>query len=675
MERLFRLFLSGVILAFIITGLLVFGIKLPEAPVPSASVLYDINNRPFERIFIENRIEVPITEMPRHLLDAIVAIEDVRFYKHFGIDPIAISRAVVVNIKARRVVEGGSTITQQLAKNLYLTHRKTLTRKIREALLTLKLEFIYTKPQILEKYLNVIYFGSGNYGVETASLSYFGKHTKDLTLAESALLAGIPRSPEYFSPLNNPDAAKARQELVLDKMAQYGFISPNEAEAAKKAEIKIITSPPRRQKAPYFIQYIIEEIRKKDPELAKNLLVGGYRIYTTLDTEVQEAAETNLANHLKDYDIPVEGITQPQAAVVAIDPKTGGIRAMIGGRDYAQTKFNRALALRQPGSAFKPFLYTTVIEQGNTPVSEKVCEPVRYPAGNGRWYEPADYNGSYHFRPLTVREAVAISDNVVAVRWMADAGPERVIATAKKMGINSPLQPNLSLALGTSSVTPLEMAAAYAALANGGYRVKPISVLEVRDSSDKLVFSQSPILKKVLDENVAYVVTDLLKSVLRPGGTGSHLKVNVPAAGKTGTTQDRKDAWFVGYSPALSVSVYVGFDRPTRSLWSPGGYLAGPVWACIINSVNTKDFSVPSGVIRMNICSITHKVPNWSCPVHQEIFIKGTEPKEICPIYHSIQPSLPLPPEGTQEPIAPEPPEITPPAGPPPEPPPSAGFP
>jgi 1A family penicillin-binding protein len=656
MLRLLRLFLSGCILAIIIMVLIVFGIKLPESQTPFASIIYDINNQPFERIFIENRIAIPISEMPEHLLDAIVAIEDLRFYKHFGVDPIAILRAFLVNLRSGRIVEGGSTITQQLAWNLYLTHEKTLDRKIREAILAIKLEFIYSKDEILEKYLNEINFGTGRYGVEVAALSYFGKHAKELTLAESAMIAGIPKSPEYYSPFNNLEASKSRQELVLNKMAEYGFITPAEAESAKKQEIVINKTAIRKQKAPYFIQFLTEEIRQKDPELSKDLLVGGYKIYTTLDTKTQDAAETYLRDHLKDYKITVEGVTQPQAAVVAIDPKTGGIRAMIGGRDYSETKYNRALALRQPGSAFKPFLYTTVIEIGNTAISQQVCEPVSYPMEGGKRYEPTDHNGGYHYRPLTIRESLALSDNVTAVKWMAHVKPNSVIQTAKKMGIQSELEPYLSLALGASSTTPIEMAAAYAVLANGGSQVKPFSVLKVEDAHGNVVFSQAPSLKKVVDENVAYLMTDLLKSVLRPGGTGSHLNVSVPAAGKTGTTQNRKDAWFVGYSPALSVSVYVGFDKPTHSLWSPGGYLAGPIWAGVINSADSTDFPEPDGITRLDVCSITHKLPNWTCPVRQEVFIKGTEPKEWCPVDHSTPwEPVPAPPQtDNTAPVSPE---------------------
>ncbi|MDI3534704.1 MAG: penicillin-binding protein [Thermosediminibacterales bacterium] len=639
-DKIRKLLLSSALISILIIFSLTFIIELPETQVYTSSIIYDKNYKVIDRLFIQNRTQVSLNKMSKYLPQAFIAVEDYRFYKHIGIDPIGIMRALYVNLKAMKIVEGGSTITQQLAKNLYLTHERSLKRKIKEALLTLKLELLYSKKHILEMYLNQIYLGSGTYGVEAAAQTYFGKHAKELNLAECAMLAGLTRSPEYYSPFKNFEAAKARQAIVLNKMVEHGYISKTEAEKAKKTPIILAKPDLKISKAPYFTQYIINEIAKKNKDLVKNLYKGGYKIYTSLDLDIQETAKKALLSKLGKGTPDQKGILQPQGAVVVIDTHTGYILSMVGGRDYSNTQFNRALAQRQPGSAFKPFLYTAVINIGFNTTTTKICEPVQYPKGNGEVYEPKDYDGGYHYRPITVREALAISDNVVSVKWMYQIKPKRVIDLAKSMGISSPLSPNLSLALGSSAVTPLEMAAGYCPLANGGFAVTPIGLLKVEDKNGNIVLQNTIEKRKAIDENVAYIVTDMLKDVLKPGGTGSHLKIYGPAAGKTGTTQFNRDAWFIGYTPNISVSVYVGNDNPKKSLWSTGGWIAGPIWQEIINYSFTKypaeDFPIPPGVKVVNICKTSLALPNWTCPTRREVFVSGREPKEWCTINHLL---------------------------------------
>lgn len=627
----------SLLITVLIFAVLTFFVKLPETEILSASKVFDVNGKLIDKLYIENRIKVSIAKIPEDLQNAIIAIEDNRFYKHFGIDPIGILRALYINIKEGKIVEGGSSMTQQLAKNLYLSHERTLSRKIKEVFLTLKLELLYTKKEILEMYLNQIYFGHGTYGVQSASQLYFGKNVSELNLAECTLLAGIPRRPEYYSPIKNFKAARERQLLILNKMVEYGYISREEAQKAKQTKI-VLKKNITQTKAPYFVQYVLNTISRYDEELVKKIYTGGYKIYTTLDSFLQKAAEEAFKKNLTRGVTDSAGVVQPQGAIVAVDPSNGYIKAMIGGRDYSKSQFNRATARRQPGSAFKPFIYAVALDKGFTTIHQLMCEPIKYPKGDGTYWIPRDYNNDYHYRPISLREALVISDNVVSVQWLKKLGIKTVINFAKMTGIKSALNSDLTLALGSSEVTPLEMAAAYCVFANGGYRIEPIAVLKVVDPQGRIVISNTPTRKKVLDEKVAYILTDILKGVLRSGGTGAYLKVYGPAAGKTGTTQHNRDAWFVGYTPFISAAVYVGYDNPKQSLWSVGGVIAGPIWRDFINKTfeiyPQKDFEQPDGIITREICLETKKIANPTCPRTKEIFIPATEPKQKCPLLH-----------------------------------------
>lgn len=647
-RRLLGLSLLALLIGVASFAVLVLITPLPEPAVPTATKVYDRNGELVASVFVENRIEIPFAEMPQHLRDAVVAVEDYRFYQHLGIDPVGLARAIYHNIRARKVVEGGSTITQQLAKNLFLTPERTLRRKFLEAVLTEKLEIRYSKDEILKMYLNTIYFGEGAYGVEVASQTYFGKHARDLDLAESALLAGLIRSPETYSPFKNPEGAIARQHMALDRMVEVGYITREEAQRAKAEEIEFAEKPVTRNFAPYFVQYVTDVVRRIRPDITEaDLARSGFVIRTTLDLRMQRAAQRALDAGLGQGTPDQRGVRQPQGALVAIDPRNGEIRAMVGGRSFSESTWNRAvLARRQPGSAFKPFLYAAVLSAGYPPTSRQMCAPVSFPGGKpGELWTPTDYKVDYHYREMTIREAIKISDNVVAAKWASIVGPGRIARFANAMGVRSRLDINLSLALGTSPVTPLEMAAAYVPLANGGIYFEPTAVIEVKGPGGEDLIGGGGVTiprksYRAIDENTAYVLTSLMKSVLEPGGTAGHVgwRLGRPAAGKTGTTDLYKDAWFIGYTPDLVAGVYVGNDDMSKPVGRSGGSIAAPIWANFmaeaLRNEPARDFPMPPGVVVERVCSVTGLRAGPTCPSYDEVFIRGTEPATECPGFH-----------------------------------------
>jgi membrane carboxypeptidase/penicillin-binding protein len=394
---------------------------------------------------------------------------------------------------------------------------------------------------------------------------------------------------------------------------------------------------------------MLAEIAIRHPDIAAGIYHTGHHIYTSLDLNMQRAANAAMASQLTRGEKDANGVTQPQAALVAVDPQTGFILAMVGGRSYRETQLNRtAQAHRQPGSAFKPFLYAALLDRGYTVVSQMTCEPVSFPAGPGQpRYEPKDYGTDpYHGRAMTMREAVKISDNVVAVRWANEIGPAAMITYARRLGVLSPLHPYLPIALGSFEVYPLEMAIGYAPFANGGFRVNPFAVRKIVAPDGTVIEENVPRATEALDPRVAYLVTSLLRTVMGPGGTGGHLgwTLNRPSAGKTGTTSDSRDAWFVGYIPEVVCAVYVGYDDP-QPLWGPGGRLAGPIWAEFIRQAMAGQpptaFPRPPGIVDTRVCTQTYLVANPTCPSAVEEFIEGTQPTQVCPIWHT--PDVPPP--------------------------------
>jgi 1A family penicillin-binding protein len=637
---------AGLVLFTVFLALVIF-LPLPEARIPQATTIYDVKGRQVSSLFVENRIVVPSADIPKSLKEAVVAVEDMRFYSHHGFDLEAIGRALLRNIKAGEVREGGSTISKQLAKNLFLSHERTLQRKFIELVYTLKLEMRYTKDEILAGYINQIYWGHGTWGCEVASKTYFGKSVKDLDLAECALLAGIIRSPEYYSPYHDMEAALSRRATTLALMVDQGYISDEERTAANAKPVELPGLP--KSVASYFVSYVIADIGTRHPEVARSIYRGGYQVYTTLDLDMQEAAEEAFARSMPEGQKDSQGITQPQGALVAIEPETGHIKAMVGGRSWNETQLNRAYQVkRQPGSAFKIILYTAAVDQKHPVTETKVCEPVDYAgASTGQRYKPVDYGRTpYHYAPLTMRTAVAISDNVIATRWAQEIGPARVVEYAERMGIKSYLEPSIPLALGASEVTPLEMTVAAATLAAGGIRPDPLAVLKLVDPSGRVIEENRVRRTPVLDAGTAYVVTSLLRSVFAPSGTAAGLEAYLgtrPVAGKTGTTDDELEGWFVGYTRDLACAVYVGWDHRERSLPGTGAAVAGPVWGDFMGKAHkglpVRDWTVPSNVTWAAVCSDTGLLAGPMCfRQHYEVFLKDALPP-VDTTNHYIDPS------------------------------------
>lgn len=551
----------------------------------------------------QNRLPIDINKVPQNLQNAFIAAEDNRFYEHIGIDPIGIFRAIFANLTNRGIAQGGSTITQQLAKNAFLSQEQTLKRKIQEAMLALEIEHKYSKKEILEMYMNQIYFGQGAYGIQTAAKTYFNKDVNELTLTQCAMLAGLPKSPNYYSPFNNLNEAKKRKNVVLDQMVKYGYVSAAEAEDAKNQDLGLSKSHQSKEADEYasFIDYVSQQVAKKYGDDA--LYKEGLKIYTTMDVDKQHAAVRAMRNLPNNY-TDENGLTQPQAAIVSIDPKTGHILAMVGGR--GQDSFNRAsMAVRQPGSAFKPFVYLTALQHDMTPDTTMNDQPVTY----GSW-SPKNAGGSYS-GTMTLSDALAHSVNTIAVQLADQVGTKNIIANAKKMGITTldAKDDNLAMALGglTKGVTPLEMASAYGTFANKGVHVKPTAIVKILDRNGNVLEDASTLEKeetktRVMSEREAYEMTTMLEGVI-DHGTGTAAAIGRPAAGKTGTTDDNKDAWFVVYTPDIVTAVWIGDDTGSHSLGEIyGGTIPAEIWKDYMSSATSDesggDFSAPSGMER-----------------------------------------------------------------------------
>ena len=551
----------------------------------------------------QNRLPIDINKVPQNLQNAFIAAEDNRFYEHIGIDPIGIFRAIFANLTNRGIAQGGSTITQQLAKNAFLSQEQTLKRKIQEAMLALEIEHKYSKKEILEMYMNQIYFGQGAYGIQTAAKTYFNKDVNELTLTQCAMLAGLPKSPNYYSPFNNLNEAKKRKNVVLDQMVKYGYVSAAEAEDAKNQDLGLSKSHQSKEADEYasFIDYVSQQVAKKYGDDA--LYKEGLKIYTTMDVDKQHAAVRAMRNLPNNY-TDENGLTQPQAAIVSIDPKTGHILAMVGGR--GQDSFNRAsMAVRQPGSAFKPFVYLTALQHDMTPDTTMDDQPVTC----GSW-SPKNAGGSYS-GTMTLSDALAHSVNTIAVQLADQVGTKNIIANAKKMGITTldAKDDNLAMALGglTKGVTPLEMASAYGTFANKGVHVKPTAIVKILDRNGNVLEDASTLEKeetktRVMSEREAYEMTTMLEGVI-DHGTGTAAAIGRPAAGKTGTTDDNKDAWFVGYTPDIVTAVWIGDDTGSHSLGEIyGGTIPAEIWKDYMSSATSDesggDFSAPSGMER-----------------------------------------------------------------------------
>ncbi len=502
---------------------------------------------------------------------------------------------------------------------------------------TLALERRYSKDEILAMYLNSIYYGQGATGIEAAAQTYFGKPAQDLTLAESTILVGIPRRPAYYDPYRYPEHAKTRQKVILKQMVEEGFLTSEEAEQAEQETLEYRKSSSLQGDAPYFSQMVADYLVEKYG--APLVFGGGLKVYSTLDINMQRAAQSAY------NEVMMKQNADLQAALVAVDPATGHIRAMIGGRDFRTAPFNRAVdSKRQPGSAFKPFLYSKALDLGFTEADMFMCEPVTFTQKGASDYTPRDYgDDGYHYRSFTLKEAIMVSDNVVSVRLNEAVGPENTANHALQFGFEGPIKPYLSLALGTSEVSPLEMASAYGVFANQGQIMPPLAVIKVVDDDGKVLESNEAQAQTSISAQNAYIVTDMLMGVMQSGGTGSHLAAQVgrTSAGKTGTTQEYRDAWFVGYTPELSCAVWVGYDTPTQSVGAPGGRISGPIWSQFMNQALTnhpiREFSVPENITRINMCLDSGMIATENCPRSLGgAFVSGTEPQDLCIVHRSF---------------------------------------
>ncbi|MDR7483924.1 MAG: penicillin-binding protein 1A [Armatimonadota bacterium] len=628
------------------------------SPPSQATRIYAADGQLIASLYRENRQIVPLTAVPPILRQAVVAIEDERFYSHRGLDPRGIARALWRNIREGRLVEGGSTITQQLARNVFLSSERAISRKVAEMLLALEIERRLTKDEILERYLNQVYFGQGAYGVEMAARVYFGKSVRDVTLPEAALLAGLIRAPSLYSPYRNFALAKQQQAIVLGRMAALGFISAQEAAAARAAGIRLAPATNAGLagiRAPYFVSFILPRLLETYGEDV--VYHGGLQIYTTLDVRLQAAAERTVRAGIESA--KRRGLKIEQAALVAIDPDTGAVRAMIGGVDFAASQFNRAWqARRQPGSAFKVFVYAAAIAAGVPPTRILDDEPVTFKIRGARDWSPKNYDGTFS-GPITLRRALEKSINVPAARMIHELGPQKVVEIAKAMGIESPLSPHLSLALGSADVTPLEMATAFATLANGGLRVQPMAITKVTDAKGRVLEESRPRRQVGIPAEVAYVMTDLLKGVIERG-TGTAAQIGRPAAGKTGTTDDYRNAWFIGYTPHLVTAVWVGNDDNSPMRRVVGGTVPAEIWAAFMKVATASDppddWSPPDGVVIATVCAGTWQLATVDCSnPRREVFTRDSAPTryDVAPSGHeaaSGPPPIPLaitrPPDG-----------------------------
>jgi 1A family penicillin-binding protein len=635
-----------------------------------STTLFDAADRPAFTVYKEQRIEVPLQKISPHLVRALVSMEDQRFYDHRGVDTVRVLGAVLANLRQGRRAQGGSTITQQLARQSFLSADKTFTRKVKEVFVAAQLERTYSKNEILELYFNKVYFGDGLYGAEAASLGYFGRHASDLTIDQAALLAGLVKSPSTYAPTVSPERALARRNLVLQAMVDTGALTKAQAEKARAT--KLALQDGLRQDEPHGL-YFKEQVRQALVERFgwERVYRGGLKVYTTIDLDMQKAAELQVAKSLEEIEKrrardeaqrmqrvkgrPAQPPAQPplQAALVAMDPATGHVRAMVGGRNFEQSRFNRAMqAKRQPGSAFKPFVFAAAMEAGYTPASviERLDEPVM--TLQGEWMPEDEHSTD---TSMTLRTALRTSSNRAAVRLLEDVGIAKTVSYAKAMGVGS--VPNVpSLALGSGEVTLMSMTAAYAAFANKGMLPQPTLIRRVEDLEGAVLFDGEAAPKRVVSEITAFLLTSMLADVVNQGTAykARQLGFTLPAGGKTGTTNEYVDAWFLGFTPRLATGVWVGFDQPQTILANGyAGDLAVPLWARFMRDATKGDkpvwFTPPKNVVGVNVCRVSGKLPNKGCDavevltntgevqtrsmVYTDYFLRGKQPIDVCPLH------------------------------------------
>jgi penicillin-binding protein 1A len=620
--------------------------------------IYDINDKLILEVFEHRRIPIILDSLPEYIPAAVVSLEDKRFYDHFGIDLRRLTKVMWLNfirkIGGRKWGQGASTITQQLSRNIFLTLKKTLLRKVEEIYLSLLIERRYSKKEILEMYLNEIYWGYGNHGLGAASRYYFDKIPDSLSISEAAALVGLLRSPGYYSPYNSYDRFIERRNLALNEMFKEGAITKVQLDSAVAESLHVVDQSKKEITGPYFIN----EVKREMENFFGRAYIswGGYKVYTTMNQDMQILADSilewglervELYWHLKkkgeipDSLIHPENIPYLQGAMVVMDPATGYVFSLIGGRDYKHSLYNRATqGRRQAGSAFKPFLYTAAIDNGFLP-SDFVFDLPMIKELGGEVYAPKNYDETFMGK-ISLRTALKMSRNVASLNLCQEVGPFSVVEYAYQMGIESELEPVLSIALGVSEVTPLEMVRAYSTIANLGEKVNPVFIRKVVDRYGNVVYENRIVKQRVLSETTAYIILDMMQSVFEPGGTASYARrsgFGKPAAGKTGTTDDFSNAWFVGFVKGLNVGVWVGYDYP-KSIGksASGGALALPIWTefmkAVCDSTMDEGFPVPEGVEFRYICPESGDLATSRCPnVVKEIFREGNIPKDQCQLH------------------------------------------
>lgn len=655
--------LSSIVFLFIFLTIGVFYYFSKELP-PASEVLnykfdtgsevFDANGKLIHMYAFEQRKLVELNEVPPYLIDMLIETEDSNFYNHWGIDIFGVLRATIVNLRSRRTSQGASTITQQLARNMFLSTEKIYSRKIKEAMLAVIIETQFTKQEILESYLNKVLFGNGYYGIETASLNYFQKNSSELSVSEAALLVGLLKGSGFYNPLRHPERAKNRRNLVLTIAYEKGIISAQKYKDAINEELIVNHSNiARNRESDYFIEFIRPYIERKYG--TNTLFTGGLKIYTTIDYDLQQYADSVLnavltehekrRNYKNKYsDVPLNAVNIKtnylQGGVYAIDPHTGFVRVMIGGRNFRHSKFNRVMqARRQPGSCFKPILYSVALDKGFTTSTIISDEPLVFMRNSEIFWEPKNYTRDFRGN-VTLREAMQRSINVVAAKILCDVGAENVVKQARLMNLTTAIHPYLSLSVGSCEVLPFELITAYTAYPGRGEIVKPIYITKITDNRGRVLEQYKVEKKRVLDPKIAYLTTDLLKTVIDEG-TGISARYNgfnMPAGGKTGTTDDYRDAWFIGFTKNLVMGTWTGFDDNT-SMGSrmTGGSAALPIWTPIMKYYEQRlvdqgvdifeDFDMPEGIIRLPVSMKSGLLPlDLYEPTKVEVFIEYTEP-------------------------------------------------
>jgi 1A family penicillin-binding protein len=633
-----------------------------------ATTIYDRHDKPVFVVFKEQRIEIPLSRMSPNLIKAVISVEDQRFYEHSGVDAVRVAAAALRNIETGRRAEGGSTITQQLARQSFLSRDKTFRRKVKEVILAGYIESEYTKEQILELYLNKVYFGDGLYGVEAAALGYLGKSAMDLSVDEAALLAGLIQSPSSYAPSVNLDRALARRTTVLQTMVSSGAIDAKTAEIARRTPVVLVNGLETNEGTGLYFK---EQVRRDLVERFgwQRVYEGGLRVFTTMDAELQRAAEgvvekgIDAIERRRGFSHPARGEHEArdgespdylQAALVSIDPASGHVLAMVGGRDFSESRFNRAIqARRQAGSAFKPLVFAAALEGGLTPASliTNLNDPVV--TAEGSWI-PEDGHASSE-ASMTLRTALRTSNNRAAVQLLNTVGIPRAVDYAQRMNVGTP--PAVpSLVLGAGEVTLTALTAAYGAFANGGIVRRPVLVRRVEDRDGEVLFEDEGGAHRAVSEETAFLMASMLADVIN-AGTATRARqagFTLPAGGKTGTTNDYVDSWFVGFTPQVVTGVWVGFDQPRTII--RGGYagdIAVPLWADVMKEATRGHkpewIARPSNVIGVNVCRLTGQLPNGGCDsvevvardgslesrsmIYTEYFVRGTQPTAVCPLH------------------------------------------